>query len=150
MHFPFASSLVPLMHSVSVLALLAAGFLHPETQQRMQLGWPRRVHSVVRPIRDIFRYVGRCFVCKSEKKSSLLHVQSSMELWNRYRRFDLSCLWTVSSMIFIRGRGEMPLKKRTSDPVGNGDSVSFAESNSCQTCRPANFVVNNKLLLLFF
>lgn len=41
-------------------------------------------------------------------------------------------------MIFIRGRGEMPLKKR-SDPVGNGDSVSFAESNSCQTCRPANF-----------
>ena len=53
-------------------------------------------------------------------------------------------------MIFIRGRGEMPLKKRTSDPVGNGDSVSFAESNSCQTCRPANFVVNNKLLLLFF
>lgn len=35
MHFPFASSLVPLMHSVSVLALLAAGFLHPETQQRM-------------------------------------------------------------------------------------------------------------------
>lgn len=102
------------------------------------------------PIRDIFRYVGGPFVCKSEKKSSLLHVQSSMELWNRYRRFDLSCLWTVSSMIFIRGRGEMPLKKRTSDPVGNGDSVSFAESNSCQTCRPANFVVNNKLLLLFF
>lgn len=60
-----------------------------------------------------------------ERKSRVCYtrrVQSSMKLIDIVDSIYL--VRTVSGMIFIRGRGEMPLKKR-SDPVGKWGHCIF-------------------------